>query len=99
MFSKTLCTKNSVLKTYIMQQDTIEKNSTRDFFLRLEAGLVADILSHVLVAEVPPILDFLGEDTTFRQMAADPPHHAQNVAHTIRCTGGEVGSADTDQHA
>ena len=49
-----------------MQHDSIENNSARDFFARVEAGLVADILSHVPVAEVPPILDFLGEDAHFR---------------------------------
>ena len=49
-----------------MQHDSIENNSARDFFARVEAGLVADILSHVPVAEVPPILDFLGEDAQFR---------------------------------
>ena len=49
-----------------MQQDIIEINPVRAFFVRVEAGLVADILSHVPVAEVPPILDFLGEDAHFR---------------------------------
>jgi ankyrin repeat protein len=49
-----------------MQHDTTENNSARDFFARVEAGLVADILSHVPVAEVPPILDFWGEDAHFR---------------------------------
>ena len=49
-----------------MQHDSIENNSARDFFARVEAGLVADILSHVPVAEVPPILDFWREDAQFR---------------------------------